>query len=46
MCVMREGHFYLTGTDATRLVRGRKPLAVAVDTMVVGAAFTLRTTGI
>lgn len=46
MCVMREGHVYLTGTDVTRPVRGRKQLAVFIDTMVVGAAFTLRTTGI
>lgn len=45
MCVVREGHVYLTGADVARPVRGRKPLAVAIDTMVVGAAFTLGTTG-
>lgn len=45
LCVVREGHIYLTGADVARPVRRRKLLAIAIDTMVVGAAFTLRTTG-
>lgn len=35
----------LTGADVAWVVRGCKPLAVAIDTMVIGAAFTHCTTG-
>ena len=37
-CVCVNGH--LTGTDVAGLVRAGEPLAVAVDTIVIGAAFT------
>lgn len=35
----------LTSADVAGLIRGRKPLAVAIDTMVIGAAFTRCTAG-
>lgn len=44
LCVWR-GHAYLTGADVAGLVRGGKPLAIVIDTMVIGAAFTHCTTG-
>ena len=40
-----RGHAYLTGADVAGLVRGGKPLAIVIDTMVIGAAFTHCTTG-
>lgn len=45
VCVCEWRRAHLTGTDVAGLVRGRKPLAVAIDTMVIGAAFTCWTTG-
>lgn len=36
---------HLTRADVAGVVRSRKPLAVAIDTMVIGAAFTQCTTG-
>lgn len=44
-CVLKRRHGHLTDADVTGLVRAHKPLAVAVDTMVEGAAFTHCTTG-
>lgn len=40
LSLFTERHVYLTGTDLARLVRGQKPLAVAIDAMVIGATFT------
>lgn len=41
----KRKHGHLTDADVARLVRAHKPLAVAIDTMVKGAAFTHCTTG-
>lgn len=43
LCKQEHGH--LTGTDLAGLLGARKPLAVGVDAMVVGATFTRCTTG-
>lgn len=43
ICKWRDA--YLTGTDVAGLIRGLKPLAIAIDAMVIGAAFTHCTTG-
>lgn len=45
LSLFKQRHVYLTGTDLARLVRGRKPLAVAIDAMVIGATFTQCTAG-
>lgn len=45
LSLFKQRHFYLTGTDFARLVRGWKPLAVAIDAMVIGATFTRCTAG-
>lgn len=42
--LFKQRHVHLTGTDLARLIRARKPLAVAIDAMVVGATFTRCTT--
>lgn len=45
LSLFKQRHVYLTGADLARLVRGRKPLAVAIDAMVIGATFTRCTAG-
>lgn len=45
LSLCKQRHDHLTGTDLARLVRGRKPLAIGIDAMVVGATFTRCTTG-
>lgn len=45
VCVCECRCAHLTCADVAGVVRGRKPLSVAIDTMVIGAAFTHCTTG-
>lgn len=46
MCVCEQRHTHQAAADVARLLRGRKPLSVAIDTVVISAAvahFTTRT---
>lgn len=45
VCVCERRHTHQAGADMAWLIRSRKPLSVAIDTMVISAAITHVTAG-